>query len=210
MTSTRKFPWLWASFFLFVGIVGLVSYDVSQANGDFAKSSTGKLFKDLGILEQSQQAWRKTLSSSARGYLWLETNTPVYYSNTVETLKPYGQLSLDIATISLKKICALYGNMKEYVVEKTPVVLETIEQYAPGVLDTVQSYVASGYNFVKKYSNEYYQITVNYLSTKVFVGEWAPEIIQNKTQVALNATKFHMSTYFHWFREQVHVYSKLP
>lgn len=101
--------------------------------------------------------------------MWLETNAPVYYTNTVEVLKPYGQLSLDIATISVKKMGALYGNMKEYVVEKTPVVVATVEQYAPGVVDTVQSYAASGYSVVKKYSNEYYQITVNYLSTKVFV-----------------------------------------
>ncbi|CAH0724228.1 unnamed protein product, partial [Brenthis ino] len=210
MTSTRRFPWLWASFFLFVGIVGLVSYDVSRANGNFAQSSTGKLFKDLGILEQSQQAWRKTLSTSARGYLWMETNAPIYYTTTVETLKPYGQLSKELATVVVKKMGGIYGNLREYVVDKTPVVVATIDQYAPGVLDSVQNYAANGYSVVKKYSNEYYQITADYLSTKVFVGEWAPEILQNKTQVALNATKFHMSSYFSWFREQVHVYSKLP
>ncbi|CAH2089269.1 unnamed protein product [Euphydryas editha] len=210
MTSTRRFPWLWASFFLLVGIAGLIAYDVSRVNGNFPKSATGKLLNDLGILEQSQHAWRKTLSTSARGYLWLESNVPIYYATTVETCKPYAQLSKEVFIVAVNKMGVLYGNMKDYVVEKTPVVVATIEQYAPGVIDTVQSYVVSGYTTFRKYSNDYYQATLEYLSTKVFVGEWAPEILQKKTQLALNATQSHMSSYFHWFREQVGIYSEIP
>ncbi|XP_050352609.1 transmembrane protein 214 [Nymphalis io] len=210
MTSTRRFPWLWASFFLLVGIAGLIGYDVSRVNGNFPKSATGKLLDDLGLLEQSQHVWRKTLSTSARGYLWLETNAPIYYNTTMEACKPYAQLSKEVFTIVLKKSGILYNNLKEYIVEKTPVVVATIEQYAPGVIDTVQSYAVSGYVAVRKYSNDYYQIMFEYLKTKVFIGEWAPEILQNKTQLALNATRFHMTSYFHWFREQVNVYSEIP
>ncbi|KAL0870073.1 hypothetical protein ABMA27_006234 [Loxostege sticticalis] len=210
MTSTRRFPWLWASFFLFVGIAGLVAYDVSRVGGDFPKSATGKLFKDLGILEQSQRAWQKTLSTSARGYIWVETNAPVYYAQTVEICKPYSQLSKDLITVAGKKIGLLYGNIQEFVAEKTPVVVATIEQYVPGLVDNVQNFTSSGYATVKKFTIEYYKLTTDYLSTKVFVGEWAPEILQNKTQTALNVTRNHMSTYFHWFREQVHLYSKIP
>ncbi|KAM3960329.1 transmembrane protein 214 [Aphomia sociella] len=210
MTSTRRFPWLWASFFLLLSIGGLVGYDVYRVNGNFPKSATGKLMKDLGVLEHSQLAWRKTLSTSARGYLWLETNAPVYYTQTVEICKPYAQVSKDIFVIAIKKTGVLYGNVKDYVVEKTPVVAATIEQYAPGLIENVQSYASSGYEVVKKYSNDYYQMTAEYLKTKVFIGEWAPEILQNKTQTALNVTRTHVSTYFHWFREQVHIYSKIP
>lgn len=209
-TSPRKFPWLWASFFLLVGIAGLISYDVSRVNGNFPKSATGKLLNDLGILEQSQHAWRKTLSTSARGYLWLETNVPIYYATTVETCAPYAQLSKELAIVAGKKMGAFYGNMKNYVVEKTPVVVATIDQYAPGVVDTVESYVVSGYTTIRKYSNDYYQVTLEFFKTKVFVGEWAPEILQNKTQLALNATRTHMSSYFHWFRKQVDLYSEIP
>ncbi|CAH0590493.1 unnamed protein product [Chrysodeixis includens] len=210
MTSTRRFPWIWASFFLIVGIAGLVAYDVSKAGGNFPKSTTGRLLNDLGVLEHSQRAWQKTLSTSARGYLWLETNAPVYYTLTVDVCKPYAQLSKDFAIIAVKKAGILYDNTKEYVTEKTPVVVATIEQYAPGLIDNVQSYTATGLEAVKKYSNDYYQLTADYLKTKVFIGDWAPEILQNKTESALNVTRYHVSSYFHWFREQVHIYSKIP
>ncbi|XP_034835337.1 transmembrane protein 214 [Maniola hyperantus] len=210
MKSTRRFPWLWASFLLLVGIAGLVAYDVQRVGGDFPKSTTGKLMKDLGILEQSQYAWQKTLSTSARGYLWLETNAPIYYTLTVEAVSPYAQLSKEALIVGSKKLGILYGNMRDYIVEKTPVVVSTIDQYAPGVIDTVQGYAISGFTAVRKYSNDYYQLTADYLKTKVFVGEWAPEILQSKTELALNATRFHMTSYFHWFRHQVHVYSEIP
>lgn len=134
-----------------------------------AESTTGRLLNDLGVLEHSQRAWQKTLSTSARGYLWLETNAPIYYTQTVEICKPYAVLSKDIAFIAAKKAGTLYSNAREYVVEKTPVVLATIEQYAPGLVDNVQSYTASGFGVVKKYSNDYYQLTTEYLTTKVFM-----------------------------------------
>lgn len=210
MTSTRRNPWLWASFVLLVSIAGLVAYDVSRAGGNFPKSTTGKLFKDLGILEHSQQAWQKTLSTSARGYLWLETNAPVYYAQTVEICRPYTQLSKDAFFIALKKAGILYGNVQDYVVEKTPVVIKTIEEYAPGLVDNVQSYASTAWSGLKKYSSDYYQITTDYLVTKVFVGDWAPEVLQNKTQSALNMTKSQVSSYYVWFRQQVHIYSEIP
>lgn len=133
------------------------------------ESATGKLFKDLGVLEHSQRAWQKTLSTSARGYLWLETNAPIYYSQTVEVCKPYSQLSKDFIIVAVKKAGLLYGNVREYIIEKTPVVLSTIEQYAPGLVDSVQGYASTGCEVVKKYSNDYYQLTAEYLKTKVFV-----------------------------------------
>ncbi|CAK1584254.1 unnamed protein product [Parnassius mnemosyne] len=210
MTSTRRFPWLWAIFILLVTIAGLVTYDVSTVGGNFPKSKTGRLMKDLGVLEHSQKAWQKTLSTSARGYIWLETNTPIYYAQTVEICKPYSQLSKDVFILTMKKVGILYDNVREYVVEKTPVVVATIEQYAPGMIENIQFYTSYAFATLKKYVTDYYIWMAEYLKTKVFVGEWAPEILQNKTQVALNATKFHMSSYFHWFREQVHVYSEIP
>lgn len=135
----------------------------------FAESTTGKLFKDLGILEHSQHAWQKTLSTSARGYLWVETNAPIYYTKTIEVWKPYGQLSKDTIVIVTKKASVLYENVKDYVVEKTPVVVSTIEHYAPGLIENVQSYSSAGISAVKKYSYEYYSLTADYLKTKVFM-----------------------------------------
>ncbi|KAI5640139.1 hypothetical protein NE865_07396 [Phthorimaea operculella] len=210
MTSSRRFPWLWASFFLLLAIAGLVAYDVSRVNGDFPKSSTGKLFKDLGILEHSQKAWQKTLSTSARGYLWLETNAPIYYTQTIEVAKPYGELTKDIFFLAVKKAGVLYGNTRDYIAAKTPVVVGTIEEYAPGLVDKVTGYAAAGYEFVRKYSTEYYTLTADYFKTKVFVGEWAPDVLSNKTATALNATRTHVHTYFVWLRKHVQLYSEIP
>lgn len=210
MTSTRRFPWVGASLFLLLAIVGLISYDVSRVNGNFPKSTTGRLLKDVGLLEHTQFAWQKTLSTSARGYIWLETNTPIYYTKTVEFTKPYAELARDVFIVGAKKTGALYENVKEYIALKTPVVVSTIDQYAPGFIENVQGYTASGWAFVKKHSCEYYHISTEYLKTKVFVGEWAPEILQNKTESALNVTRDHVSSYYLWLRQQVNVYSEIP
>lgn len=69
----------------------------------------------------------------------------------------------------MKKAGVLYTNTKDYVADKTPIVLATIEQYAPGLVDNVQSYTASGFGAVKKFSSDYYKLTAEYLTTKVFV-----------------------------------------
>lgn len=142
---------------------------VNKPCSHFLESATGRLFKDLGILEHSQKAWQKTLSTSARGYLWVETNAPIYYTQTAEVLTPYSQLSKDAIVVAVKKLGIFYGNIRDYVVEKTPVVVATIEQYAPGLVDNVQSYSVAGYEAVKKHSGDYYQLTADYLKTKVFV-----------------------------------------
>lgn len=133
------------------------------------ESATGKILNDLGILEQTQYAWQKTLSSSARGYLWLETNAPIYYVQTVEFVKPYAQLSKDVFILSSKKVGILYGNVKEYVVEKIPVVLATVEEYVPGAIDTVSKHSSNAYSTVKTYTVQFYELSADYLQTKVFV-----------------------------------------
>lgn len=99
----------------------------------------------------------------------METNAPVYYAQTVEVLKPYSVLTKDLATITVKKAGVFYNNIRDYVVVKTPVVIATIEQYVPGLVDNVKNYSAAGYEKVVKYSSDYYQLSANYLKTKVFV-----------------------------------------
>lgn len=124
---------------------------------------------DIGVLEHSQKAWQKTLSTSARGYIWLETNTPVYYVKTVEACKPYLQLSKDVFIMTMKKACVLYENMREYVTEKTPVVVAAIDQYTPGLIDNIHACTLNGFVTIKKYFNDYYFLTAEYFKTKVFV-----------------------------------------
>lgn len=84
-------------------------------------------------------------------------------------MKPYSLLTKDLLIVTGKKAGIFFANIKDYVVAKTPVVIATIEQYVPGLLDNVKSYSASGYQAVVKYSSDYYQLSADYLKTKVFV-----------------------------------------
>lgn len=135
----------------------------------YSESSTGKLLNDIGILEQSQRAWQKTLSTSARGYLWVETNAPIYYSQALEACKPYSQLSKDALIVAKKQICSWYTNLNSFFKEKRPVILATIEQYAPGLIDKINDFTMSCYETVVKYSSEYYRNALDYLGTNVFM-----------------------------------------
>lgn len=99
----------------------------------------------------------------------METNAPVYYTQTAEVLKPYSLLAKDLVIISGKKAGIFYANIRDYVLVKMPVVVATIEQYAPGFVDNVKNYSAAGYETVVKYSTDYYQLSADYLKTKVFV-----------------------------------------
>lgn len=99
----------------------------------------------------------------------METNAPVYYTQTVEFLGPYAALTKDLAIITANKAGIFFSNIKDYVVVKTPVVLATIEQYVPGLVDNVKNYSAAGYETVVKYSSDYYQLSADYLKSKVFV-----------------------------------------
>lgn len=120
-------------------------------------------------MEQTQQAWQKGLSTSARGYIWLETNAPIYYSQAAEVSKPYFELARDLVIVGGKGAKNFYYNIKEYVVEKAPVVHSTIEEYAPGLTDNVANAASKSWETVSKFGVNCYSYTSELLKEKVFV-----------------------------------------
>lgn len=208
--SRKGFPWFWASFFLLFTIGAVIVVDVSKAGGEFPKSVTGRLLNDLGILEQTQHVWRKSLSTSAKGYIWLEENAPIYYHQAANISKPYIELARDVAIVGANNAVTLYGNLREYVVEKAPIVQAKVDDYVPGLVDSVASYSAEGWKFTKNTAINLYTISSEVLREKVFVGHLSPQNIQDKTHLAYNVTRTRVTEYLHWVRHQIHVYSEIP
>lgn len=112
---------------ILIGAIGaLLNYDTNLHGGVFAKSTTGKLLQQAGVLPHVELAWTKSLSTSARGFQWAEKNVPVYTKYTCEVLTPYAQFSKDFAFIAWKAIrngLTVAGN---YVVDKTPIVVDFV------------------------------------------------------------------------------------
>lgn len=63
----------------------------------------------------------------------------------------------------------MYSNMKDYAVEKWPIVHSTIDQYIPGLLGAVCEYSSTAWNATKNFTAYYYQVIMTYLTTKVFM-----------------------------------------
>lgn len=134
-----------------------------------AESNTGQMLESMGVLEQSQALWYKSLSYSARGYIWVENNVPYYYTVSVEFAKPYWELTKDMALIVSGQVAQLYSNIREYIVEKWPLVQDKIEEYVPGFLSTVQDYSAKAWDAVKNFTVTLYSSTSTYLKTRIFM-----------------------------------------
>lgn len=117
------------SLFLLGAIGGLLAYDTQRNDGVFEKSAAGKFLKDTGALPYVETAWTKTLSTSARGYQWAEVNVPIYANITYVTLKPYGLVLKDLSIIGLNAAKNGWEVTKEYVVAKTPVVVNFVSAH---------------------------------------------------------------------------------
>lgn len=135
----------------------------------FTESRTGQFLDNIGALEYCQIAWSKSLGASAKSYMWVEKNTPYYWSAAVEVTKPYLELTKDIALIVGNQACQLYSNVRDYAVDKWPVVYSTVDHYIPGFLNSVGTYSVTAWNAVKSFSSYYCEVTSTYLMTKVFV-----------------------------------------
>lgn len=131
------------------------------------ESQTGKFTKIA--LEHSHCALSKTLAVSARGYKYLEKNAPPYFTAFSQSAKPYGELLRDLAIIVVNQVRQFYTLTKEYLEEKWPIVYSTIDGYAPGFLKAVQEYSSASWSTVKRLSIQYYDVTLSYLQTKVFM-----------------------------------------
>lgn len=107
-------------------IGGLLAYDTQRNGGVFAKSAAGKALNDIGALPYVETAWTKSLSTSARGFQWAETNVPIYVNKTCVVLKPYGEFLKDLSIVGFNAAKNGYAVSKEYVVAKTPAVVSFV------------------------------------------------------------------------------------
>lgn len=113
--------YFFGSLLILSAIGGLLAYDTHRNGGIFEKSATGKFLKDSGALPYVEVAWTKSLSTSARGFQWAESNLPIYANVTYVVLKPYGEFLKDLGIIGINSAKNGWTVTKRYVAVKTPI-----------------------------------------------------------------------------------------
>ncbi|XP_055540761.1 transmembrane protein 214 [Wyeomyia smithii] len=196
---------LLGTFLLFGLTGGLIGFDTYRAGGVFEKSHTGQLLKQAGLLPAVQDAWTCTLKHSARGYKWAEENLPVYYQSTSKVVGPYVEFSIDFSKILWNGAKKGFGNVKLLVEQKTPAVVDFVEQYAPGLPKKVGNFACSTWSTVSTFSVNTFHQSCEFFKTKVFIGQLSPENLGK----AFNSTQQAAAQYYSWFHDQVDFYAKI-
>lgn len=86
----------------------------------------GQVLTKTGLLPIAEKAGDRFLVYSARGYKWAERNLPEYYNQTAVIAQPYLKLASDALISGRNVVVDLYGNVNDYVREKTPVVVNAV------------------------------------------------------------------------------------
>ncbi|XP_063225460.1 transmembrane protein 214-A [Bacillus rossius redtenbacheri] len=215
MTVSRSFPWKLGSFFLLLIISALLAYDV-QKHGTFKSSSTGSFLKDIGALKYGEHAWARTKYYSQKSYQWAEVNVPHYYSIAVEQAKPYLQQAWDFSIVLADQLYLLYGNIKVFLEEKTPLVVNWVNHFAPGLLEIIKSHSVTAWEAAKHYAFvfwqyvlEYSQLFLKWTQQNVFVGSLSPENLQRYSEGAINTTQVYATWTYDWLLQKVQTLSKI-
>lgn len=122
-------PYFFGGLLVLSAIGGLLAYDTHRNDGIFEKSAAGKFLKDTGALPYVEVAWTKSLSTSARGFQWAETNVPIYANVTYVVLKPYGEFLKDLGILGFNAAKNGWTVTKEYVATKTPIAVNFVSTY---------------------------------------------------------------------------------
>lgn len=104
----------------------MISYDVHHHGGKFERSATGKFLKQTGALPYVEVAWYKSMSASAKGYLWTEQNLPIFVNQTCTTLRPYALLAKDFGLLGVKVAGNAWTAATDLVAQKSPVVVNFV------------------------------------------------------------------------------------
>ncbi|KAF5280404.1 hypothetical protein FQR65_LT03213 [Abscondita terminalis] len=197
MVSKKKskgFPYKFCTFVLVAVITGVIYYDIRQ-HGTWQNSRTFKCLKDYGIL----QYYHKAIHRSGDGLNWvhvkIDEQIPGYYETVSEYIGPYKKLARELSIVFYN----IFDNIRQVAVQKYPVVLASIEEYAPGLIEQSQNAV----NVAWSTSIFYFNSSVDYLKTEVFVGQLAPENMQKVVLNAFNTTQQKAVEYYHWIYEKV-------
>lgn len=187
--------WFLGSIVLIALIAGALLYDTEvNGKGVFAKSATGKVLKNAGVLPHVEKAWYTSMSCAARGYKWAEKTLPPY-------TKPACQLICDLSKLMRNVACNVYTLSKELINSKLPVAAQFLEQYVPGLPKKIEDTAVT----VKTVSVDLYGKFLDFFKTQVLVGRLSPENL-SKT---FNHTQNLALEFYHQFHKKVDTYAKL-
>ncbi|KAJ8958641.1 hypothetical protein NQ318_016366 [Aromia moschata] len=189
-----SFPFKTFSILFIWALAGLICIDIWQ-QGSWTKSNTSKALRDYGVYEFA----RNVTDKAREGWTWMDSRIekqfPGYHKAVCDFSTPYIQLFSDLAKIA----CNAFGNIKEAIVEKYPLVLDTVDSYAPGLIEQSQKAVTNIYAT----SIFYYNRSVDFLRKEVFIGQLSPENVQRVVIEAFNSTQQKATEYYHWIYEKV-------
>ncbi|XP_074113094.1 transmembrane protein 214 [Cotesia typhae] len=211
----RSFPWTKGSFILLILIGALVAFDCSK-HGSFEASTTGRLMRTSGVVGYGQKAWSTTKSYSNKGLVYLEASYPDYYKTASTWGRQYAKLTGDFYLVGRNFVFKLYNNTAEFVEQKKPIVVDSIEHYFPGWLATVQKFGSKQLELTKKYSADASDFIVTqsttfirWLETSVFVGKMSPENIRGYAIQAVESTQAFASQAYDVVYEKVQTLLKV-
>ncbi|XP_015123253.1 uncharacterized protein LOC107045474 [Diachasma alloeum] len=211
----RSFPWKKGSLLLLLLIGAVIAYDCRN-HGSFEASSTGRLVKMSGAGRYIQKVLAATKFYSDQGLIYLEAASPEYYKVVADSTKQYSKLAGDFYLVGRNSVMKIYNNTADYVELKRPIFLASIEEYFPGWIQTFQTVAVELLENTKKYSIsaadyvvEISTIFIQWLETRIFVGNWSPENIRSYAWKAVNSTQEYATQTYDWVYEKVQTLSKV-
>lgn len=187
-------PWFFGSILLFGAIAGLIAYDTHALHdGVFENSQLGRVLKQtgkfadsmyvrsmaiwhrnfflviIGALPHVENAWFVSLKYGARGYKWTQENAPIAYEKSKTFLQPYGEFAKDLGITLFNTAVKGWENTKTFASEKTPIVLEWIDQKVPGVGQKISDFTSNTYKGFCSITCNGWRTSVDFFKTKVFV-----------------------------------------
>nr|CAD7196824.1 unnamed protein product [Timema douglasi] len=178
--------------------------------------NTGRFLNDIGALQYGEHAWSRTKHYSSKSYQWAEVNVPHYYKIVEVQAKPYVQQAVDLSLVLANQLQLWYGNIRQLVEEKTPVVVTWVEHYAPGLLGEVKTRSLATWDLTKsyavlswQYAREYSLVGFGWVQNNVLVGNLSPENLQKYSLEAVNTTQVYVTWTYDWVLQKVQTLSKI-
>ncbi|KYN32449.1 hypothetical protein ALC56_13306 [Trachymyrmex septentrionalis] len=214
-SSSRGFPWRFASLLLLFLIGAIVAYD-TQKHGSFEASQVGKFLKTSGILKHVEKAWTTLKFYWSAGHKAVKDSSE-YYKAVVDLCAPYIKLAGDVCLVVRNVSIKLYNNVAAYVERNVPIIIDTIEHYAPGIFEQIKSRSLQGLEFVKvsfiligEKVIEHSSASIQWLEKNVFVGKLSPDNLRNYAIWAFDTTQSYATQTYDWVYEKVQTLSKVP
>ncbi|XP_022913719.2 transmembrane protein 214-B [Onthophagus taurus] len=193
--KTSGFPYK-ALIFLTVFVSGvIVVYDIRRNGNKWERSTTYNTLKQWKVDEYLNVAGDKVIEGANWAHGKFQEKFPGYTEKAVEYSEPYLELTKEFG----KFFCNACAGLKELIVEKYPIFVESIETYAPGLIEQSSKTMENVWSTSVLYFNR----SVDYLKQEVFVGQLAPENVQKLVIEALNTTQQKASEYYYWLYEKV-------